>query len=297
MIIVTFLGTGAQIPTNKRNHTSILLVNDGENILIDCGEGTQRQFKKAGLNYCKLTRILVTHIHGDHVLGLVGLLQSMSLNEYNKELLIYGPKGIKDFMQGLGKMYNLNLKFKIKVEEVAGKFFENGDFCLEAEKMAHGVPCNAYSFVKKGQIRINKEKLKKMKDISIENLKKLKQGKNIIHKGKKYSAKIMTVKEENKKISFVLDTLDNKNIVPFVKDSDLLICESSYDSKLSGMAREHMHLTAEQAGKIAKKGKVGKLILTHISQRYEKNLKDFLKDAKKEFKDTSIAGDFDVVKV
>ncbi|HDZ60764.1 MAG TPA: MBL fold metallo-hydrolase, partial [Candidatus Pacearchaeota archaeon] len=98
-IKVTFLGTAASIPTVNRNHTSIHLNYQGENILIDCGEGTQRQFRKAGLNPCKITRILITHWHGDHVLGVPGLLQTLALTGYRKTLHIYGPKGTKQFLK------------------------------------------------------------------------------------------------------------------------------------------------------------------------------------------------------
>jgi len=211
MIKITFLGTSFAIPTAKRNHTSILLNYEGENILIDCGEGTQRQFRKARLNPCKITRILVTHWHGDHILGIPGLLQTLSLSGYSKTLLIYGPEGTKKFMRNILKTFIFTLSYKIKIEEVKGKFFETDDFYIEAEKMTHGIPCNAYSFIKKGRIRINKEKLKKTKLGQGPFLKKLAEGKNITYKGKKYLAKNLTFKEEDKKISFILDTsLNNR---------------------------------------------------------------------------------------
>src|SRR4030067_2460046 len=98
-IPITFLGTSQSIPTEKRNHTAVLLKYKDENILVDCGEGTQRQFRKAHLNPCKVTRILITHGHGDHVLGLPGLLSTLSLSGYQKTLCIYGPKGTKEFVK------------------------------------------------------------------------------------------------------------------------------------------------------------------------------------------------------
>ena len=297
MIKITFLGTSYALPTAKRNHTAILLNYNGENILVDCGEGTQRQFRKAKLNPCKLTRILITHIHGDHVLGLPGLLETLSLNEYNKTLFIYGPKGIKIFFKNMEKTFRLKPNYKIKIEEVDGKFFETDDFYLESKKMTHGIPCNAYSFVKKVQIRIDKEKLKKTKLPFSQLLQKLKHGKNVSYQGKKYLAKNLTFMEKGKKVSFILDTSFNKGISTFVNDSDLLICEATFDSKLESKAKEKKHLTSEQAGKIAKESKSKKLILTHISQRYEKNLNKLLNDAKKVFKNSQIANDFDIIEV
>lgn len=294
---MTFLGTAAQTPTVKRNHTAILLNYKGENILIDCGEGTQRQFRRARLNPCKVTRLLITHWHGDHVFGIPGLLSTLALSGYNKTLFIYGPKGTKDFMGALLKIFKFAQKYEIKVKEVKGKFLETDDFYLEAEGMEHGIPTNAYVFVKKGQTRIDKKKLKKSKLPHGPLLKKLKEGKNISYKGKKYLAKNLTYKVGDKKVAIVLDTKLNKNIVNFVKDSDLLVCDSSFDSVLEDKAREHLHLTARQAGEIAKKSKSKKLVLTHISQRYDKEPKKILDDAKKVFKDVKIAEDFDEVEV
>jgi ribonuclease Z len=297
-IKITFLGTSAQIPTKKRNHTAILLNWEKENILIDCGEGTQRQFKKAKLNPCKLTRILITHWHGDHILGIPGLLQTLVANCYNKKLLIYGPTGTKKFMKNMFDVFVFSGKINLEIKEVGeGKFFEDNEFFLESKKVSHGIPCNAYSFVKKGQIRIDKKKLEKYKiDMGI-HLKKLKEEKYISYKGKKYLAKNLTYREGDRKISFVLDTRFNESLGNFVEGDDLLICDSTYTSKDSEMAKEHNHLTAEQAGKIAKKSKVGKLILTHLSSRYETCKKDVLNDAKKIFKKTELAKDFDCFEV
>ena len=126
-IKLTFLGTGSAIPTARRNHPATLLQYKDENILVDCGEGTQRQFRKAKLNPCKITRILISHWHGDHVLGLPGLLQTLNLNGYNGKLVLYGPKGSKQKFQEmvapyLGFYWNINKKndrdFNIVMEEV-----------------------------------------------------------------------------------------------------------------------------------------------------------------------------------
>jgi ribonuclease Z len=296
-IKITFLGTSASIPTAHRNSTSVLLNYNEENILVDCGEGTQRQFRKARLNPCKLTRVLISHWHGDHILGIPGLLQTLALSDYKKTLFIYGPKGTKTFMKNLFNTFVFREKYSIKIDEVDGKFFETKDFFLESKKMTHGIPCNAYSFIKKGQIKIDKKKLKKSNLPSGPLLQKLKQGKSIVYKGKKYLAKNLIYREEDKKISFVFDTSMNKRIVPFVKDSDLLICGANFGSELEDKAKEYKHLTAKQAAEIAKKSNSKKLVLTHISQRYDKKLKNLLSDARKIFKNSFLAKDFDVLKI
>ncbi len=293
-IAIDFLGTSAQIPSAKRNHSSILLVYEGENILVDCGEGTQRQFRIAKLNPGKITRLLITHWHSDHVLGIPGLLSTLALSGYNKTLYIYGPKGTTEFMRDLLKVFNFQKEYKIVVEETSGgKFFENENFYLEAEKMQHGIPTNAYSFVVKDTLRLDKKKIEKSKLPSGPLLGKLKEGKDITFNGKKYKAKDFVYEQKGKKVSIVLDTVMNDKVIPFVKDSDVLICESSFSSENKEEAKEHMHLTSEQCGEIAKKSKSKKLYLTHISQRYDNNLRSVLLDAKKSFKNTLIAEDFD----
>jgi ribonuclease Z len=293
MIKITFLGTSDAVPSEKRNHTAILLNYEGENILVDCGEGTQRQMRKARMNPCKLTRVLITHWHGDHVLGLSGLLQTLALSGYNKTLFIYGPKGTKKFIETIFKTFAFKEKLKFEVKEVSGKFFETPDFVLEAGAMNHGIPCNAYSFILKEKIRINKKQLEKLKISPGPLLQKLKQGKDIISNGKRYSVKQLTYTEKKKKISFVFDTSYDKRISSFAKESDLLICESAFDSSLEEKAKEFKHLTSKQAAEIAKNSKSKKLILTHISQRYSKNPEEILSQAKKYFKNSVLAQDFD----
>jgi len=296
MIKIIFLGTSDAIPSAERNHTSILLEYKNENILIDCGEGTQRQFRKAKLNPNKVTKILITHWHGDHVLGLAGLLQTLTFSNYNKTLNIYGPKGTKEFMKILLRTFAFQGKYRINVEEAEGKFFENDEFYLEAEKMTHGIPCNAYSFVKKGRLRIDKKKLEKTK-LKGPILKKLKEGKDVTYNGRKYLAKNLTYSEDSKKVSFVFDTSFNKNIVPFVKNSDLLVCESTFGAELEDKAEEYKHLNVKKTAQIAKQSKSKELVLTHISQRYSKNPKSILDAAKKIFKNSVLVRDLDEIEV
>src|SRR3989338_1105301 len=295
-IKITFLGTGDAIPSARRNHSAIFLNYDAENILIYCGEGTQRQFRKAKLNPCKLTKILITHWHGDHVLGIPGLLQTLALSGYNKTLYIYGPRGTKKYIEEIMKIFKFVGKYEIKVEEISskGKFFETSDFYLEAEQMEHGTPANAYNFVIKDKIRIDKKKLEKSKLPLGPLIKNLKEGKDVFYQGKKYKAKELTYFEKGKKISVVLDTAVNPRIEGFAKNSDLFVSESSFSKELEEQAKEYMHMTAEQAANIAKKAKVKKLILTHISSRYEKNLNQILNEAKKIFKESYLVKDLDV---
>ena len=296
-IKLTFLGTSDQIPSAKRNHPAILLNYNEENILIDCGEGTQRQFRQAKLNPCKVNKILITHIHGDHIFGLPGMLSTLNLSGYNKKLFIYGPKGIKHFLESFLNLPNFVKNFEVEVHEVLGKFFETKEFYLEAGKMQHGIPTNAYNFIIKDKIRIDKKKLEKAKIFPGPYLQKLSEGKDILYKEKKYKAKDLTYLEKGKKISIVLDTGLHDGISTFAKDADLFVCESTFGKDLKEHAKEHLHLTSEQSAGIAKKAKVGKLILTHISGRYENNFKKVLDESKKIFKESYLVNDLDVIEV
>lgn len=297
MINITFLGTAAHIPTLKKNHSAILLNYNRENILFDCGEGTQRQFRYAKLNPCKVTRILISHFHADHILGIPGFLSTLSLSGYNNTLYIYGPRGTKEKINQIIRTFNFKTEYKIEVKDVSGKFLDEKDFIISAKSMKHKIPCNAYSFVKKEQIRIDKDKLKKSKLPEGPILQDLKKGKNIIHNGKKYLAKNLTYKEDAKKFTVVMDTLFNEGIISFARNSDVLVCEATFGEDLKEQAKLHKHMTVKQAAESAKKSKSKKLILTHISQRYEYKEKEVLEEAKKVFKNTVIAKDFDKIKL
>ncbi len=293
MIGVTFLGTSHAVPTKEKNQTAILLRYESENILIDCGEGTQRQFKIAGISPTKITKILISHWHGDHILGLPGLLQTLALSNYSKTLEIYGPRGTKEFMKLMLDMFIFREKIKVNVHEISeGVFFENKDFYLEAKKMKHPAPCLAYSFNEKKKFKIDISKLKKAGFKEGPWLKELQGGKDSKFEGKVISFKKYTKESPGKKVSFILDTAINENCSEIAKDADLLISEACFLKSEEKFAEERDHLTSEQIANVAKKSKVKKLILTHISQRYDKKEKLVLDEAKKIFKNSELAKDF-----
>ena len=293
---VTFLGTGNALPTKERNHTAILVSFANENILIDCGEGTQRQLRKADISPTKVTKILLTHWHGDHMLGIPGLLQTLAMSNYEKTLKIYGPNGTKHFMNVVRELIR-DFKINLEVHEVSDKFIETKDFFIEAAQMSHGIPANAYTIKFKDKTRLNKSKIKKLNLPNSPILGKLQSGQDIVFNGKKIKAKSVTYFEEGKKITFVLDTGINENAIKIAEDSDLLITESTFSSKEKAHAREYLHLTASDAATIAKKSHSKALVLTHISQRYEHNVKPIEKEAKKIFKNVRIVKDLDSITI
>lgn len=292
---ITFLGTSGMIPDEQRSHPAFFLSYAGEGILVDCGEGTQTQFKKAGLSMNKITKILITHWHGDHTLGLPGLLKTLSMSSYTRKLMIYGPKNIGQRIKEMFLAFGSITEYPIEVKEVSGKFFENSEFYLAAEAMTHGTPCNAYSFVLKDKLKIDKAKLRKLKIKPGKHLADLKSKGYMTYNGKKFKAKDLAKSEPGKKASFILDTTSNRKIVPFVAGSDILVCEASFSNELAEKAREYGHLTSGEAGKIAREAKVKKLFLVHVSQRHSKAYGQIATEAKKHFKNVVIPKDLDFV--
>lgn len=294
-VSLTFLGTSSAIPTAQRNHPAILLQWNNENILFDCGEGTQRQFKHAKINPGKLTRIFLTHLHGDHALGLPGLLETLEMSEYSRTLKIYGPEGTRKHINLLQQIYG---RFNIKHEiyEMPTEIDEK-EFAIESSPMDHNISTYAYLFIIKDKFRLNKSKIKKLKLPNSPILGELQKGKDITWDGKKIKAKDVTYEEKGKKIAIVMDTKMNNNAIKLAQDADILVCESTYAEREKDYAENYKHLTASQAATIAKKAKAKQLILTHIAQRYEHNLKEIEKEAKKVFKNTKIAKDLDTIRL
>ncbi len=291
---ITFLGTGNAIPTKLRNHTSILISFKDENILLDCGEGTQRQLRHADISPTKISRILITHWHGDHVLGLPGLLQTLSMSAYNKILKLYIPPKTKKYLDYVSGLLN-GIRIKLEVHEAQDTVIDENYFTVKTLPMIHQSPTNSYAIILKDKIRIKKEKLKKLniKDFSL--IKKLQHGEDIILNNKKITAKSLTYIEKGKKIAFIFDTAMTKNAIEIAKNADLLVIEATFSEKDKDRAEKNQHLTATQAAQIAKLSKSKALILTHLSQRYEAFPKIIEKEARKVFKNTRLVKDLDQI--
>ncbi len=292
MVRVVYLGVADSIPSSGRNHVSILISSGSENILVDCGEGTQRQIRKAKVNPCKITKILITHWHGDHVLGLAGLLSTLALSGYNRKLSVYGPIGTKAKFFDMLNVFWFSRSYDIEYLEVeSGVFYEDEEIRISSEKMEHGVNCVGYSFIKKGHLRIKKGVVEKVG--SGPHLKKLKTGEDIVVSGEKFSFSDSVYKEDDVKISVILDTKFNSRIKGFVEGADLFICEGTYSDDLKDEADKHMHMTVGGAARLASDAKVSKLRVIHIGSRYLKNMKGLFDEAKKYFDDVYFPRDLD----
>jgi len=296
MIELTFLGTSSMVPTKERNHSSILINFKGNNILVDCGEGTQRQLKFAGLSASKINKILITHWHGDHVLGLPGLIQTLAANGYDKTLEIYGPKGTKGKFMHLFKAFEFDQsRINMKIIEIQkGRFFENDDFGLEVLPLEHGIITLGYNFVEKDRRRIDLKKAEKLGLKEGPSLGKIQDGKTISLNGKKINPDDISYVVKGKKITLVSDTLPCKNAYKLAENSDLLVCEATYKSELEEKGEEYYHMTAKQAAAIANKSNVKQLVLTHISARYKEG-KEVEEDAKDVFDNVKCA--YDLMKI
>lgn len=271
---LTFLGTACMVPTKDRNVQGIFLSYKSEGILIDCGEGTQRQMNLAGINRNKVTSILITHWHGDHVGGIIGLLQTISNKENPPTIEIFGPKDTKKRVQHLldsviFEQANINLKITELNPKNVEKFKETDDYYLYCAPMNHTTPCVAYSFVEKDIRKINMSAAKKLGINPGPDLKKIQDSKSIIVNGKKIAPDDISFVKKGRKVSFVFDTIPNKNAYDLAKDSDLLVSESVYLSNMEENAAKYKHLTTKDAALIANNANVKKLIITHFSQRYK----------------------------
>jgi ribonuclease Z len=293
---LTFLGTSCMVPTKERNVQSIYLEYKGEGILIDCGEGTQRQMSIIGKSRMKVKKVLISHWHGDHVSGLIGLIQTLGNQEEPKKLTVFGPKGTKTKMYHLLNSCYFDLRIQIDVKEIDTKkksiVYQNQDYKIEAAPMEHSVPCLGYSFIEKDQRKINMAKAKKLGLKEGPDIGKLQRGQKV--KGVKPEQ--VSHIQKGKKITFILDTRPCKNAIELAEDADLLICEAAYMKKHEEKGIEYSHMTTEQAAYIANKANVKKLIITHFSQRY-KTTEELAEEIKTYFKNSSCAYDFMKLKV
>ncbi|MBI2665502.1 MBL fold metallo-hydrolase [Candidatus Woesearchaeota archaeon] len=225
---IIFLGTSCMQPTKTRNHSGILLNFKGENILMDCGEGTQRQMRFAGIKPSKITRLLITHWHGDHVFGIPGLLSAMGADQFSKKLHIYGPKGTKNYFEHMLKSFAAKGIVDHEIHDIStGIFFENKEFLLEAEQLKHSTICLGYSFKEKTRLRIDVTKAKKW-GLEGPILGKIQNGEDVIFKGVKIKVKDVAEEVPGKKISYIADTVPCDGANRLAQNADLLIPEGTH---------------------------------------------------------------------
>jgi ribonuclease Z len=300
-IQVTFLGTAGSIPTQARGLPSVLIKSQYEQLMFDCGEGVQRQMIKAKVGFHKITKVFISHMHGDHVLGLPGLLQTMALLDRQKKLEIYGPEGIRQFLECVQETLQFGLTFLVEIHEIydSGIVCDEKNYFIEALRSNHVVPSLAYAFLEKPRPgKFYPQKARALGIPESELWSKLQQGTAIkLPNGRVICPDdVMGSPRNGRKIVYTGDTRPFKEFPKFADGADLIIHDSTLDDALSEKAEVDGHSTPSQAGSQAKKAKAKKLILTHISARYP-DAELLLKQAQKVFKNTLVAEDLMVLEL
>lgn len=291
---ITILGSNSAVPAYGRNHSAQLLQIEGLHILIDCGEGTQLQLAKYKNRLQKISHIFISHLHGDHFLGLMGLLFSMNLNKRKQPLYLYSHPGLEEILTTQLKHSNTFLQFDIIFYQLnpdnSEVIFENDKLRIYAFPLNHRIACNGFRFQeKKKTLRINKEKLHE--DIQLQYIAQLKQGKNIRNEGGEiiYNYRDYTLPpKRSRSYAYCSDTAYSPAIIPHIKDVDILYHEATFLSELKERAEQTFHSTAAQAAQLAKDANAGKLVIGHYSARY-RQLEPFLTEAIPVFAETYLA--------
>lgn len=305
MLDIRVLGTAGGIPIPSRYLSSVIINYQGRNILIDAGEGTQVAMREFHTGFRSLDIICLSHFHGDHIFGLPGLLSTLNNSDRVKPVTIIGPTGLKSILDGL--LITLqHLRFDIILIEDPKEdlFFTLKDDILQVKEeddktsikistleLEHSRECIGYSFYVPRNAKFNPEKAIE-KDVPEELWSKLQDGKTIEKDGRLYKPSMVLEKERRGiKFSFITDTRPIEDIIAFIRDSDLFICEGTYgDDDNLEKARENDHMTFREAGTLALKAGVGELLITHFSAGLDKP-EEYINNAKYVFENTTIAYD------
>ncbi|WP_373522641.1 ribonuclease Z [Aquiflexum sp.] len=292
---VTILGSNSAIPAHSRNQTSQLVQIGGSLLLLDCGEGTQIQLRKFKLKFSKIDFIFISHLHGDHYYGLMGLISSFHLVKRERLLTIFGPQGLDEIITVQLKHSKSNLGFplrfistQIKSEEL---ILEEKNFRVHTFPLKHRVPCTGFLIEEKqGLKNLVKEKLQQ-NNLSIDAINTLRSGKDYLDADGKVIFAVSEFTHEHKpvrKYAYCSDTIYDLGLPRIIKEVNLLYHESTFDDLEEERAGSTFHSTARQAAKIAKSAGAKKLLLGHYSSRY-KDLSILLEQAKEEFNESYLS--------
>lgn len=297
---IIFLGTGGSWPSVQRNVSSVAVKRGSEILLFDCGEGTQRQFQKSGQSYMQISKVFLTHFHGDHFLGLPGLIQTMQLNDRKEPLVVYGPRGVQKLMSQLLSLGYFKPSYEINAEEVDDRdVLEFDGYCVRMLRVPHNVPAMAYALeehMRPGMF--NKPRALKLGIPEGPLFSKLQHGETItLNDGQIITPEmVLGPPRKGRKIVITGDTTAYEKLVEFSEYADVLIHDATFDSELEDIASEYGHATARQAAEIAQKAHVEQLFLTHISPRYLDH-RVLERDAQQVFKNSFVPKDFQEVEI
>jgi len=272
MMELIFLGTTGAVPTLERSHACVCLVRDGEILMFDAGEGAQISYLKSNLGWNKKMKIFVTHLHGDHCIGILGLLQTMTLRNRTEPIEIYGPKGIEEFIAANTKIMNFGLSFPVLITQVSeGTVVSEEKYEVRTCEAEHSVP--TFSFLLEEKEKPGTFYPEKAISIGIpkgELWHKLQQGEEVVVDGKSIKpSEVVGPNVPGKKIGISGDTRPTKKLETFFKNCDYLVFDSTFLDELKENAILTCHSTAKEAATFAKNTNVSNLILTHFSARYK----------------------------
>ena len=291
---VKILGAGSATPALGRHPTSQLVQIDNDLFLIDCGEGTQSRLLEQRAKVGKLRAIFISHLHGDHYLGLTGLLSTLNMGGRTDPLLLFGPQGLDDIITLQFKYSDTRLEYPLHFHQNQTKLnqtiFENDKVAISTIPLDHRVNCCGFLFREKPQLRnLIKENLEE--DMPFEYLKLLKQGLDVrdemgqtIYRADDYTHPLAPLRS----YAFCSDTRYDERIVPIISGATLLYHEATFLNEKTQRAIDRYHATAEQAGVIAQKAQVKRLIIGHFSSTY-REFTPFLNEARAAFKNTDLA--------
>ena len=299
---ITILGSGAALPTNKRGPSAQYIDCINRHLLIDCGEGTQTQLRKFGVHFQKISHIFISHLHGDHFFGLPGLLSTMNLLGRNTGLTIYGPENLHALLNDIfscgGQQLNFNLNF-VPLDFTEEKvLFEDKLICVKSFPLKHRVPTCGFKIEEKTkEYSINAEATKKL-SIPLKDYPKLKRGENIVlENGTKIDFRSCVLDpKKSHSYAYCSDTYPSNKYLNSIEKVDLLYHEATFTEKEADRAKATMHSTAKQAATIAQKAGVGRLLLGHLSARFD-GVEAHLKEARPLFENVVVVSDFDVVEI
>lgn len=288
---LTILGCSSQQPTRKRNHGAYLLRWNEEGLLFDPGEGTQRQFIFANIAPPTVTRIFISHFHGDHCLGLGSMLMRLNLDKVEHPIHCYYPASGKKFFDRLrySTIYHETIKVIEHPVSQEGIVQDDGNFCIEAYFLEHGVDNIGWRIKEKDVRKFEKEKLNQL-GVKGPLVRTLQEKEQIEINGKVIKIDDVSWIRKGDIFAYVVDTLPTPNAFKVARDAKLLLCESTYMDSEKALAKSHRHLTSSQAATIAKESGAKQLILTHFSARYL-DLTPMLEEARAIFPNTEVAED------
>lgn len=299
---ITFLGTSSGVPTRSRNVSSVALrlPQRAELWLFDCGEGTQHQILQSDLKISQLTRIFITHMHGDHIFGLMGLLATCGLAGNPQRIDIYGPPKLDDYLKACSRYSQTHLSYPLQVHTVQpGVVYEDDEFTISCERLEHRVPALGYRVAEKDRPgRFDVEKAKALQIPPGRVYGQLKRGETVtLNDGRLiHGADLCGPTEEGRKIAYCTDTIYSEGAVSLAQDADVLIHEATFSHQDAELAFQRLHSTSTMAAQVALAAQVKLLIMTHFSPRYapgnDIELKDLLEEARAIFPNTKMAYDF-----